>query len=104
MNARLNIIPVKRGCGSGSAVAVNLIQFRSRLKGNAAAYEWLLFQAKRLRLSFKRSSQSHLRLSRRKRPVDEKFGSTRTVPSYACAIFDGLRKTYNLITQVDWVK
>ena len=32
------------------------------------------------------------------------FGSTRTVPSYACAIFDGLRKTYNLITTVDWVK
>ena len=32
------------------------------------------------------------------------YGSTRTVPSYACAIFDGLRKTYNLITQVDWVR
>jgi ribosomal protein S5 len=32
------------------------------------------------------------------------FGSTRTVPSYACAMFDGLRKTYSLITQADWVK
>jgi len=32
------------------------------------------------------------------------FGSTRTVPSYAGAIFDGLKKTYYLITQVDWVR
>jgi small subunit ribosomal protein S5 len=31
-------------------------------------------------------------------------GSTRTVPSYAYAIFDGLRKTYGLITQADWVR
>jgi small subunit ribosomal protein S5 len=32
------------------------------------------------------------------------YGSTRTVPSYAHAIFDALRKTYNLITTADWVK
>jgi small subunit ribosomal protein S5 len=32
------------------------------------------------------------------------YGSTRTVPSYAGAVFDALRKTYSLITQEDWVK
>jgi len=31
-------------------------------------------------------------------------GSTRTVPSYAYAIFDGLKKTYGLVTQADWVR
>jgi small subunit ribosomal protein S5 len=32
------------------------------------------------------------------------FGATRTVPSFAFAVFDALKKTYNLITQADWVR
>jgi small subunit ribosomal protein S5 len=32
------------------------------------------------------------------------YGSTRTVPSYACAVFDALKNTYSLVTQADWVR
>jgi small subunit ribosomal protein S5 len=32
------------------------------------------------------------------------YGATRTVPSFAFAVFDALKKTYNLITQADWVR
>jgi small subunit ribosomal protein S5 len=31
------------------------------------------------------------------------YGSTRTIPSYAFAVFDALRETYNLVTPKDWV-
>jgi len=26
------------------------------------------------------------------------------VPSFACAVFDALRKTYSLVTPVEWVR
>jgi small subunit ribosomal protein S5 len=32
------------------------------------------------------------------------YGSTRTVPSFAYAIFDALRKTHSLVTPKDWVR
>jgi len=32
------------------------------------------------------------------------FGSTRTVPSFACAVFDALKKTYRLVMSSDWVR
>jgi len=31
------------------------------------------------------------------------YGSTRTIPSFAYAIFDALKKTYRLVTPADWV-
>ena len=32
------------------------------------------------------------------------YGSTRTVPSFAYAVFDALKNTYSLVTPVDWVR
>jgi small subunit ribosomal protein S5 len=32
------------------------------------------------------------------------YGSTRTVPSFAFALFDALQKTYRLVTPEDWVR
>ncbi len=32
------------------------------------------------------------------------FGSTRTIPSFAFAVFDALKKTYRLVTPEDWVR
>jgi len=32
------------------------------------------------------------------------YGSTRTIPSFAYAVFDALKQTYSLITPNDWVK
>ena len=74
VNARLNIIPVKRGCGSwecgcGKPHSVSLPSRRQmrRCPSNHCS------RTQRLRLSFKRSRKSHLGLSRRQRPLDEKL-------------------------------
>jgi small subunit ribosomal protein S5 len=32
------------------------------------------------------------------------YGSTRTIPSFAYAVFDALKQTYSLIVPTDWVK
>jgi len=32
------------------------------------------------------------------------FGSTRTVPSFAFAVFDALKRTYTLVTPTEWVR
>lgn len=32
------------------------------------------------------------------------FGATRTIPSFACAVFDALKSTYGLVTPQDWVR
>ena len=32
------------------------------------------------------------------------YGPTRTVPSFAYALFDALKKTYEIITPLDWVR
>ena len=32
------------------------------------------------------------------------FGSTRTVPSFAYAVLDALKKTHSLVTPEDWVR
>jgi len=32
------------------------------------------------------------------------YGSTRTIPSFAYAVFDALKKTYSLVTPKDWVR
>jgi small subunit ribosomal protein S5 len=32
------------------------------------------------------------------------YGSTRTIPSFSFAVFDALKKTYQLVTPGDWVR
>ena len=65
VNARLNIIPVKRGCGSwecgcGKPHSVPFRSGRQMRRRPSSHRSW----PQRLRLGFKRSRKSHLRLSR----------------------------------------
>jgi len=44
-----------------------------------------------------------LRLAGVKDGWTRSYGATRTIPSFAYAVFDALKKTYSLVTPKDWV-
>ena len=104
-NARLNIVPVKRGCGSWECSCGQSHSVPFQVEGKCGGVRVEIIPGPRgLGLVSSEVAKVIFGLAGVKDLWMRSFGSTRTVPSYACAIFDGLRKTYNLITQADWVK
>jgi len=104
-NARLNIVPVKRGCGSWECSCGQQHSVPFEVEGKCGGVRVEIVPGPRgLGLVSSEVAKTIFGLAGVKDLWMRSFGSTRTVPSYACAIFDGLRKTYNLITTADWVK
>ncbi|MDD3792183.1 MAG: 30S ribosomal protein S5 [Candidatus Bathyarchaeota archaeon] len=105
VNARLNIIPVKRGCGSWECGCGQPHSVPFQVEGKCGGVRVEIVPGPRgLGLVSSEVAKVILGLAGVKDLWMRSFGSTRTVPSYAFAIFDGLRKTYNLVTTLDWVK
>ena len=105
INARLNIVPVKRGCGSWECGCGKPHSVPFQVEGKCGGVRVVIVPGPRgLGLVASEVSKVILSLAGVKDLWMRSYGSTRTVPSYAYAIFDALRKTYNLITTSDWVK
>ncbi|MEM2967807.1 MAG: 30S ribosomal protein S5 [Candidatus Bathyarchaeia archaeon] len=103
--ARLNIVPVKRGCGSWECGCGKPHSIPFQVEGKCGGVRVVIVPGPRgLGLVASEVAKVILNLAGVKDLWVRSRGSTRTVPSYACAIFDGLRKTYSLITQEDWVR
>jgi small subunit ribosomal protein S5 len=103
--ARLNIVPVKRGCGSWECGCGKPHSVPFQVEGKCGGVRVVIVPGPRgLGLVASEVAKVILGLAGVKDLWVRSRGSTRTVPSYACAIFDGLRKTYGLITQADWVR
>jgi small subunit ribosomal protein S5 len=104
-NARLNIVPIKRGCGSWECGCGQQHSVPFQVEGKCGGVRVMIIPGPRgLGLVSSEVAKVIFGLAGVKDLWMRSFGSTRTVPSYAMAIFDGLRKTYNLITTADWVK
>ncbi len=104
-NARLNIVPVKRGCGSWECSCGQQHSVPFQVEGKCGGVRVVIVPGPRgLGLVSSEVAKTIFNLAGVKDLWMRSFGATRTVPSYAAAIFDGLRKTYNLITEADWVK
>jgi small subunit ribosomal protein S5 len=104
-SARLNIIPIKRGCGSWECGCGRLHSVPFQVEGKCGGVRVVIVPGPRgLGLVASEVAKAILNLAGVKDLWVRSRGSTRTVPSYACAIFDGLRKTYGLVTQADWVR
>ena len=104
-SARLNIVPVKRGCGSWECGCGKPHSVPFQVEGKCGGVRVVIVPGPRgLGLVASEVAKVILGLAGVKDLWVRSYGSTRTVPSYACAIFDGLRKTYSLITQADWVR
>jgi small subunit ribosomal protein S5 len=103
--ARLNIIPVKRGCGSWECGCGKPHSVPFQVEGKCGGVRVVIVPGPRgLGLVASEVAKVILGLAGVKDLWIRSYGSTRTVPSYAYAVFDGLRKTYSLITQADWVR
>lgn len=104
-NARLNIVPIKRGCGSWECSCGKQHSVPFQVEGKCGGVRVVIMPGPRgLGLVSSEVAKVIFGLAGVKDLWMRSYGSTRTVPSYAHAIFEGLRKTYNLITTADWVK
>jgi len=105
IDARLNINPVRRGCGSWECGCGKRHSLPFQVRGKCSGVKIVLIPGPRgLGLVANEVAKIILELTGVKDCWTRSYGSTRTVPSFAYAIFDALRKTYSLVTPKDWVR
>jgi small subunit ribosomal protein S5 len=104
VNARLHITPVRRGCGSWECGCGKHHSMPFQVNGECGGVEVVLIPGPRgLGLVASETAKLILGLAGVKDVWMKSYGSTRTVPSFAFAVFDALKKTYLLVTPGDWV-
>ncbi|HID17146.1 TPA: 30S ribosomal protein S5 [Candidatus Bathyarchaeota archaeon] len=103
--AKLNVIPVRRGCGSwecGCGLPHSL-PFKVRGKCGSVKVE-LLPGPRGLGLVCGGTVKAVLKLAGIKDCWTRTFGSTSTTASMAFAVYDALKSTYKIVTPKDWAK
>jgi len=104
VDARLNITPVRRGCGSWECGCGKHHSLPFQVQGKCGGVEIVLIPGPRgLGLVASEPAKIILGLAGVKDCWTNSYGSTRTVPSFAFAVFDALKNTYLLVTPNDWV-
>jgi small subunit ribosomal protein S5 len=104
VNARLNVTPVRRGCGSWECGCGKPHSLPFQVQGECGGVEIVLIPGPRgLGVVASEAAKIILGLTGVKDCWTKSYGSTRTVPSFAFAVFDALKKTYMLVTPKDWV-
>ena len=104
VNARLNITPVRRGCGCWECGCGKHHSLPFQVSGECGGVEVVMIPGPRgLGIVASEAAKVILGLAGVKDCWTNSFGSTRTVPSFAYAVFDALKKTYMLVTPEDWV-
>ncbi len=103
--AKLDIMPVRRGCGSWECACnqPHSISFRVRGKCGSVSIE-ILPGPRGLGLVGGETPKIILRLAGISDCWTRTYGSTNTLGSAAFAVFDALRSTYRVVTSEDWVK
>ncbi len=105
VDARLNVILVRRGCGSWECGCEKPHSLPFKVKGKCGGVEIVLVPGPRgLGIVANDVGKIILRLTGVKDCWTKSYGSTKTIPSFAYAVFDALRKTYSLVTPQDWVR
>ncbi|MEM2119233.1 MAG: 30S ribosomal protein S5, partial [Candidatus Bathyarchaeia archaeon] len=103
-NARLNIVPVRRGCGSWECGCGKPHSVPFKVEGKCGSVKIDVIPGPRgLGLVASETAKVIFNLAGIKDCWTRSFGSTRTVPSFAYAVFNALRNSYTLITPEDWV-
>ena len=103
-DARLNITLIRRGCGSWECGCGQPHSLLFETTGKRGAVKIKLVPGPRgLGVVASEGAKIILRLAGVKDAWTRSYGSTRTVPSFAYAVFDALKKTYEVVTPEDWV-
>jgi len=104
-DARLNITLVRRGCGSWECRCGLSHSFPFEIVGKCGGVKIKIIPGPRgLGLIASEVGKVIFRLAGVKDCWTRSYGSTRTVPSFAYALFDALKKTYEVVTPTDWVR
>ena len=104
-DARLKLVPVRRGCGSWECDCGRPHSIPFQIEGKTGGVTVVFVPGPRgLGLVVSEVSKVILGLAGVKDVWTRSYGSTRTIPSFAYAVFDALKQTYSLITPADWVK
>jgi len=103
-DARLNITIVRRGCGSWECGCGQPHSLPFETVGKSGSVTIRIIPGPRgLGLVASEIAKVILRLAGIKDCWTRSYGQTRTVPSFAYAVFDALKKTYGIVTPLDWV-
>ena len=105
VQAKLNTIPVRRGCGSWECACSlpHSLPFKVRGKCGSVSVE-VIPGPRGLGLVAGEIPKVVLRLAGVKDCWTRSFGSTSTASSTAYAVYDALRSTYRIVTPSDWVR
>jgi len=105
LQAKLNIIPVRRGCGSWECACNSPHSLPFKVKGKCGSVTVEIIPGPRgLGLVAGEVQKKILRLAGIKDCWTKSFGSTNTISSTAFAVYDALKNTYKLVTVEDWGK
>jgi len=103
-DARLNITAVRRGCGSWECGCGQPHSLPFETVGKSGSVTIRIIPGPRgLGLVASEIAKVILRLAGIRDCWTRSFGQTRTVPSFTYAVFDALRRTYEIVTPADWV-
>ncbi len=102
-NAKLNIIPIRRGCGSWECTCSEPHSVPFTVRGKSGSVEVVLKPApKGTGLVAGDTAKKILRLAGIQDVWTFTKGETRTSYNFARATYLALRNTYNFVTPVDW--
>ena len=102
-NAKLNIIPVRRGCGSWECLCGEPHSVPFTVRGKSGSVEVVLKPAPRgTGLVAGDAAQVVLRLAGIKDVWSFTKGETRTTINFVKATFNALKQTYKLVTPAQW--
>lgn len=105
VDARLNVTLVRRGCGSWECGCGKPHSLPFKVRGKCGGVEIVLVPGPRgLGIVANEVGKIILGLAGVNDCWTKSHGSTKTIPSFAYAVFDALRKTYRLVTPKDWVR
>ena len=103
VNARLNLSIIRRGCGSWECMCGKSHSVPFQVKGKTGGVEIVLLPGPRgLGLVASEVAKVILNLAGINDCWTKSYGSTKTINSFAFAVFDALKKTYGLVTPEGW--
>jgi len=103
IDAKLNIIPVRRGCGSWECLCNTPHSVPFKVKGKCGSVEIILIPApKGVGLVAGETAKTVLRLAGIKDVWTRTRGETRTTINFAKATYYALKKTYAIKTPDRW--
>lgn len=103
LNAKLNVTPVRRGCGSWECDCGDIHSLPYKVVGKCGSVKIEIIPGpKGLGIVAGEVAKEIIAFAGVKDCWTKSFGSTRTTPSYAFATYNALKNTYRILTPKEW--